>query len=708
MSLSTQTLLGLVLGVAAGLFFGESMALLDPVGAAFIRLLQMTVLPYVVVSLVAGLGSLTYREARVLATQGGLILLGLWAVAFAFVAATPLLLPSYEAGSFFSTTSVTAPSEVDFLTLYIPANPFHSLANAVVPSVVLFSIALGLALIGTEGKDGLLRGLRVLADALMRMATFVVRFTPLGVFAIGASVAGTMTVAEYERIQIYVATYVGLSLVLAFGVLPAVVMAVTPLSYRSVVGFSRDALVTAFATTSEFVVLPILAIRCKELLRRHELDRPESDALIDIVVPASYNFPHAAKVLSLSFVVFAGWFSGIPIEGLQWLRLALAGVATLFASVNLAIPFLLELFRIPEDMFQLYVATGVLNAHFGGLLAAVHILVLTLLVTCARTGVLRFQWRRAAVFAVSTAVLCMATFAGGRALFSQWTRDAGQQGELLGRMSLRYETVPSVVLEQLPAPPSEAERRAFRIDLIRDRGTLRVGYRMEGLPFTFFNRDGALVGFDVEMAHSLGRALGVSIEFVPIRRSEAPDLLDQGVVDVVMAGVPIALELSRFVDFSDPYLDLHLAFLVEDYRRDEFRDLSKLRRREGLRIAALDDPYSLGRAQSLLPEATIVPIPDPRAFLEKRGEPTDAMIYAAEIASAWSLLYPQYSVAVPGGSIPSLPLTYMLPREEPELLRFTNDWIQLKRGDGTIQELYDHWILGRGAQNRGRPIARGR
>jgi Na+/H+-dicarboxylate symporter len=702
LSLSTRILLGLLLGLAAGLFFGEPMARLELVGDAFIRLLQMTVLPYVVVSLIAGLGSLTYREARILAAQGGLILAGLWLVAFLFVMATPLVLPPFQTASFFSTTFVRPPTEVDMLDLYIPANPFYALANAVVPSVVLFSIALGAALIGSEGKQGLLRGLGVLSDALMRLTGFVVRLTPIGVFAIGASVAGTMSVEEFGRIQVYVVSYVAFSLILTFWILPGLVMAVTPMRYRDVVGLSRDALVTAFATSSELVVLPILAIRGKELLRRYELERPESSALIDILIPVSYNFPHLAKVLSLSFVVFAGWFSGTQVDGVQWLRLALSGIASMFASVNVAMPFLLELFRIPEDMFQLFIATGVLNSRFGTLLAAMHILVFALLVTCARTGVLTFDWRRIARFALLAVLLPVATIAGARYGFERGGDTPDRQGELLGTMNLLREGVPFVVFEQPVALLSPSEREEFRIDVIRRRGTLRVGYRAEGLPFTFLNRNGALVGFDVEMAHSLARALGVSIEFVAIRRAMASELLASGVVDIVMAGIPIALELSRFVDYSDPYLDLHMAFLVEDYRRDEFRDLQRLTDRDDLRIAALDNPYSLRSAQQLLPQATIVPVSDPRVFLEKRNEPADAMLYAAEIASAWSLLYPQYAVVVPDGILASLPLAYMLPRDEPELRRFTNDWIQLKRRDRTVKDLYDHWILGRGAQRRGR------
>ena len=47
---------------------------------------------------------------------------------------------------------------------------------------------------------------------------------------------------------------------------------------------------------------------------------------------------------------------------------------------------------------------------------------------------------------------------------------------------------------------------------------LRVGYLPDNLPFAFFNAAGDLVGFDIEMAHTLARDLRVELEFVPIAR----------------------------------------------------------------------------------------------------------------------------------------------------------------------------------------------
>ena len=88
MSLSTRILLGLALGIAVGLFFGEYVAFLGVVGDGFVMLLQMTVLPYVTVSLALGLGSVSGAEASNLARRAGGFLLLLWALSLAACVST--------------------------------------------------------------------------------------------------------------------------------------------------------------------------------------------------------------------------------------------------------------------------------------------------------------------------------------------------------------------------------------------------------------------------------------------------------------------------------------------------------------------------------------------------------------------------------------------------------------------------------------------
>ena len=141
----------------------------------------------------------------------------------------PLAFPAMETASFFSTTLVENRPDVDLVSLYVPQNPFHALANNVVPAVVLFSVVLGVALMGVPGKERLLESLSVLEDALARANRFLVRLTPLGVFAIAAHFTGTLDVGQLARFRLYLVAFGAMALFLTLYVLPVLVACVTPI-----------------------------------------------------------------------------------------------------------------------------------------------------------------------------------------------------------------------------------------------------------------------------------------------------------------------------------------------------------------------------------------------------------------------------------------------------------------------------------------------
>src|SRR5690606_5180545 len=103
-SSSTRILIGLGAGVLVGLILGERATAFEWAADGFVKLLQMTVLPYVTVSIVSSLGRLHYAEARNLGVKAGLVLAGLWGLSLAFAFLIPLAFPEVENATFFSTS----------------------------------------------------------------------------------------------------------------------------------------------------------------------------------------------------------------------------------------------------------------------------------------------------------------------------------------------------------------------------------------------------------------------------------------------------------------------------------------------------------------------------------------------------------------------------------------------------------------------------
>jgi ABC-type amino acid transport substrate-binding protein len=330
-------------------------------------------------------------------------------------------------------------------------------------------------------------------------------------------------------------------------------------------------------------------------------------------------------------------------------------------------------------------------------------LVIAIVGTYALQGRLRLSPPRLVRYALATVALVAVVFGGLAAGLRALGGGAYEGARLASEMGLLLPPSPgATVLPELPAEPLPVPHEgASLVEAARARGRIRVGFAPTQPPFSYFNARGELVGFDVEMAHALGRELDARVEFAPVPRDQILDVVEAGRVDVVMSGIVVTTRRAVRTAFSAPYLDETLAFLVPDHRRAEFSDAATVRAIDGLRLGVPDIPNVRQLVEREFPNATVVPIPLTQGsdrILETGGRPVDAVVLTAERGSFMTLLQPAFSVAVPRPLDIKLPLAYPVARHDVDAARFLSTWIDLKRKDGTIQALYDHWILGRDAK----------
>ena len=370
----------------------------------------------------------------------------------------------------------------------------------------------------------------------------------------------------------------------------------------------------------------------------------------------------------------------------------MTGLVTFFGSLNVAVPFLLDLFRIPADTFQLFLASGVFNSRFGTLVAAMHTLAVALLGTCAMTGALRWERTRIVRYLAITAVLTCVVIGGARLVFARAVQNEDSRDKVLAGMHLLQTPVQAVVhrtpiVRAAPATPDGTA--VARLDVIRRRGVLTVGYLPDSLPYAFFNAADQLVGFDVDLAHRLAGELNVGLEFVPLSRDRMFEQVNAGECDLVMSGVAVTtLRASRML-FSASYLDETMAFVVPDAQRNEFASWEQLRNTPGLRLTIPDIPYYIQKIRERLPEASVQVVAEVRPFFAARGgSGSDGLVFAAERGSAWTLMYPEYSVVIPEDGIVRVPLAFPIGQQDQAFATFLNTWIELKRKDGTFDALY--------------------
>jgi len=696
--LGTRILIGLLLGIATGIFFGELCRPLKVVGDVFVGLLQMTVLPFIIVTLIANVARLSIEKGKTLLGRAVIVWLGLLLVGASILVFMSLAFPERRAPAFFSTSLLAIPPEQNLLALFVPINIFESLVNNAVPGVVLFCVCVGAALMGISEKGQVLRGLRAAEEAITRVNGFVVQLTPYGLFAIGAAAAGTMTVDEFGRLRGYFLIFGLSTLILAFAILPMIVSALTPFRYRDLMRASRDALFIAFATGKILVVLPILIQNTHRLFAEQAMQDDAIEPSVDVLYPLAYPFPHLGKVIALLFLPFTAAFVGRSMDLADYPGLFGLGIASLFGGPLVAIPFLLETARLPSDMFQLFLLSGVFTSRLGDVVGVMNLLAFTVITTCAAAGCLRLRWARLGRV-VAAGVLLVGAGSVASGIYLESGKDDYQRKKVIEGMHLEDGNVESKIIEPAAPNPVPLAPGRSRIDRIRERGILRVGFNDDNLPYAFRNARGDLVGMSIEMAHQLASDLGAVPEFVPFQRDTLAQQLEDDHFDIAMSGLIGTLERAERMRLSRPYLDATFSLIVLDHRAHEFDSVAKLARLESLRVGILTESQFARALRRRVPQAETVLVPSTKWFFEHPHD-LDALILSAEAGAAWTILYPDFQVVVPTRRKLAMPLVFAMPRGDPAFGDLVDFWVASQERSGQVSDLYDYWILGKGAEAR--------
>jgi len=139
-------------------------------------------------------------------------------------------------------------------------------------------------------------------------------------------------------------------------------------------------------------------------------------------------------------------------------------------------------------------------------------------------------------------------------------------------------------------------------------------------------------------------------------------------------------------------MSITVALAVPDHARQEFSSLTELAARERLSIGIFPATRYQRDLRRYLPNAELDSISSPRPFFQGELD-VDAILLSAEEAAAWTLVYPNYSVAVPFQEW-GLPLACAMDISPSTLHGYVDAWIELATRDGTVDRYFSYWIMG--------------
>jgi proton glutamate symport protein len=290
LQLHWQILIALVLAVIAGSLSGEEAGLFgisfyqvyNFIGTLFLNALKMLIVPLIVSSIIVGMMNIGSGET--LGRLGGktllyyactsliAILIGLFVVNLT----TPGIIDGQPARDIIGladvgeeiTQKVEGKGAGDIVAVFlrmVPVNIVNAAANGQMLGLIFFSLLFGFFLTKIKEPQGAtLRNFwQGLLDVMMEMTNWVMKFAPIGVFALVAKVISTSGLDAFKPLAIFffsVLIALGIHL---FVVMPLILKFIAKVKPERHYKAMAPALLTAFSTSSSSATLP-LTLDCVE------------------------------------------------------------------------------------------------------------------------------------------------------------------------------------------------------------------------------------------------------------------------------------------------------------------------------------------------------------------------------------------------------------------------------------------------------------
>lgn len=266
-----QILIALVLAILFGFFFPQDVRYVKWMGDLFLRGLKMIIVPLILTSIVTGVANI--GEAQDLGKLG-LKTIVYYITTSLFAILTGLFLvnfiqPGVGADLGFSKSvegiDISSQGLGNVLMKMVPTNIFQVLASADMLAIIFFSILVGFFLmkIATEYKDPLLNLFNGGFELMMKITSFVIKFTPLGIFGIVAAVVAEQAGDRQallditQRLGLYMAAVLGGLFFHAFITLPVLLRLIGKVNPYKHFQAMTTPLLTAFSTSSSSATLPL-------------------------------------------------------------------------------------------------------------------------------------------------------------------------------------------------------------------------------------------------------------------------------------------------------------------------------------------------------------------------------------------------------------------------------------------------------------------
>ena len=244
---------------------------------------------------------------------------------------------------------------------------------------------------------------------------------------------------------------------------------------------------------------------------------------------------------------------------------------------------------------------------------------------------------------------------------------------------------------------AEKITKTSTLEEILKRGELLVGMEAGYQPFEMQDEKGNIVGFDVDMAYEMGKAIfGEGGE----KKVKLVNTAWEGIIpalmthkfDIIMSGMTVLQSRNLKVNFCEPYYYIGQCLLINKKDQDKYKSYKDLNK-EGVIVTSKLGVTGAFTAEKLMPKATRRLFKtEAEGALQVANSIADGFVYDEPQVRVFASKYKDQTVGI-YDPITFEPLAWAIRKGDVDFLNFLNNFLRQVRGDGRWDELKQKWFV---------------
>ncbi len=228
------------------------------------------------------------------------------------------------------------------------------------------------------------------------------------------------------------------------------------------------------------------------------------------------------------------------------------------------------------------------------------------------------------------------------------------------------------------------------IETIKQDGVIRIGLSLF-VPWSMRDKNGDLIGFELDVGRKLAEDMGVEVEFVPTAWDGIIPALVSGNFDVIISGMSVTAQRNLTINFTNPYAYSGLAIMANKELTD------------GMTMADLNSPDVTFTARRGATPAVVIAENFPQANLllfdedgasaqEVLNGNAHATMAAQPTPNREAGRNPETLRVIEGDLFDPRGEGFALRKGDPDALNFFNNWIAQQWRSGWLEERHNYWF----------------